>query len=234
MTRSGDVLRSVLSTRHILGDILPAFVPYTLVLTVFGAFVIWNGGIVLGGLLRVDPTWPQLIDVRSSGDKANHIPSFHIPQVYYFIGFSTAFGWPVLLSANGGPRSLVRDVQYRMLGTRRCFAFLFPFLLFYRLILIYGRHTLVTVLMSLCMGFTVKHFTLVANVLSDKYAKGSQFSIHHPFLLSDNRHYTFYLWRRIYMFHPSVPYLLIPAYIVCGWAWFLRVGEWDVIAESTS
>lgn len=48
--------------------------------------------------------------------------------------------------------------------------------------------------------------------------------IHHPFLLSDNRHYTFYIWRRIYMFHPIVPYLLIPAYVACAWAWFLRVG----------
>jgi alpha-1,2-glucosyltransferase len=26
------------------------------------------------------------------------------------------------------------------------------------------------------------------------------------------------------MFHPSVPYLLIPLYIACAWAWFLRVG----------
>ena len=127
MTRSGDVLRSVLSTHHILGDILPAFVPYTLVLAVFGAFVIWNGGIVLGRSLKVGSTGPQLIDARSSGDKANHIPAFHIPQVYYFIGFSTAFGWPVLLSAHGGLRSLARDVQHRMFGTHRCLAFfLFP------------------------------------------------------------------------------------------------------------
>jgi alpha-1,2-glucosyltransferase len=48
--------------------------------------------------------------------------------------------------------------------------------------------------------------------------------IHHPFLLSDNRHYTFYVWRRIYMLHPLVPYLLIPGYIACAWAWFLRLG----------
>ncbi|CAG8536287.1 5560_t:CDS:2 [Paraglomus occultum] len=34
----------------------------------------------------------------------------------------------------------------------------------------------------------------------------------HPFLLSDNRHYSFYVWKKIYKRHPSVKYLLIPAY----------------------
>lgn len=50
-------------------------------------------------------------------------------------------------------------------------------------------------------------------------------SIHHPFLLSDNRHYTFYVWKRIFCLHPIMPYLFIPGYIACGWAWFLRAGE---------
>lgn len=48
--------------------------------------------------------------------------------------------------------------------------------------------------------------------------------IHHPFLLSDNRHYTFYVWRRVFLVHPVVPYLLIPGYIACGWAWYIRIG----------
>ena len=28
------------------------------------------------------------------------------------------------------------------------------------------------------------------------------------------------------MFHPMVRYMLIPVYVICGWAWFLRVGTW--------
>lgn len=44
----GDLVQSVLSAPKILGDILPAFVPYALVLALFGASVVWNGGIVLG------------------------------------------------------------------------------------------------------------------------------------------------------------------------------------------
>jgi len=58
------------------------------------------------------------------------------------------------------------------------------------------------------------------------YSRFQRCRIHHPFLLSDNRHYTFYLWRRIYMLHPTVPYILIPVYVACAWAWFLRVGMW--------
>jgi hypothetical protein len=32
----------------VLPDLLPAFAPYALVLVAFGAFIVWNGGIVLG------------------------------------------------------------------------------------------------------------------------------------------------------------------------------------------
>ena len=53
---------------------------------------------------------------------------------------------------------------------------------------------------------------------------GVYFRIHHPFLLSDNRHYTFYVWRRVYMVHPMMPYALVPVYLACAWAWWLRVG----------
>lgn len=172
----GDLGKCLRSVPWILMDILPSFVPYTLVLTSFGAFVVWNGGVVLG-------------------DKSNHIPSLHIPQLYYFIAFSTFFGWPVLISGPGGAPLLFRGVWSRMLGTKlRC---------------------LFNVLVCLAMGVTVKFFT-----------------IHHPFLLSDNRHYTFYVWRRIYMFHPLAPYALIPIYLACAWAWFLRVGREQTILQT--
>lgn len=43
-----DVFRSLLNLLKVIPDILLNFVPYALVLAVFGAFVVWNGGIVLG------------------------------------------------------------------------------------------------------------------------------------------------------------------------------------------
>lgn len=39
------------------------------------------------------------------------------------------------------------------------------------------------------------------------------FSIAHPYLLADNRHYPFYLWRKIINSHWSTRYLLLPLYL---------------------
>ncbi len=47
-----DFVHSILSAPKVIPDILPAFVPYTLVLAAFGAFIVWNGGIVLGQSVR--------------------------------------------------------------------------------------------------------------------------------------------------------------------------------------
>jgi len=36
----------------------------------------------------------------------------------------------------------------------------------------------------------------------------------HPYLLADNRHFTFYLWRKVFMRHWIIKYLLIPVYLL--------------------
>lgn len=43
------------------------------------------------------------------------------------------------------------------------------------------------------------------------------FSIAHPYLLADNRHYPFYLWRKIIKGHWSMKYLMVPLYV---FSWF--------------
>ncbi|KAL0071717.1 glucosyltransferase [Marasmius tenuissimus] len=171
-----DIFKAVLSAPHVIPGLLPSFVPYTLVLASFAAFVVWNGGIVLG-------------------DKSNHIPVMHIPQIYYFAASAAAFGWPVLISGIGGFLGLAREIYNRMFGSK--------------------TRVLVHATIMGAMAVTVKLFT-----------------IHHPFLLSDNRHYTFYVWHRIYMFHWTAPYLLIPGYLACAWAWFLRVGTEQSILQT--
>ncbi|XP_074565348.1 dol-P-Glc:Glc(2)Man(9)GlcNAc(2)-PP-Dol alpha-1,2-glucosyltransferase [Curcuma longa] len=56
-------------------------------------------------------------------------------------------------------------------------------------------------MVALLVGFFAVHF----------------FSIAHPYLLADNRHYTFYIWRRLIQVHWTTKYLLIPLYI---YSWF--------------
>ncbi|KAK8953589.1 hypothetical protein KSP40_PGU009651 [Platanthera guangdongensis] len=43
------------------------------------------------------------------------------------------------------------------------------------------------------------------------------FSVAHPYLLADNRHYTFYIWRRVIQAHWSIKYFLVPLY---AYSWF--------------
>ena len=40
------------------------------------------------------------------------------------------------------------------------------------------------------------------------------FTYQHLYLISDNRHFTFYIWRKVFGYHHSVKYFLIPIYAV--------------------
>ncbi|XWS55667.1 hypothetical protein CRYUN_Cryun09bG0020700 [Craigia yunnanensis] len=62
------------------------------------------------------------------------------------------------------------------------------------------------------LGFSLGLLALIVGLLSVHF-----FSIAHPYLLADNRHYTFYLWRKIIKFHWSMKYLLVPFYV---YSWF--------------
>ena len=44
------------------------------------------------------------------------------------------------------------------------------------------------------------------------------FTIHHPFLLADNRHYTFYVWKDIIAAYPMARFCLIPLYLYAIWS----------------
>nr|XP_057933076.1 dol-P-Glc:Glc(2)Man(9)GlcNAc(2)-PP-Dol alpha-1,2-glucosyltransferase [Doryrhamphus excisus] len=44
-----------------------------------------------------------------------------------------------------------------------------------------------------------------------------KFTAVHKYLLADNRHFTFYVWKRLFQKHELVRFLLIPAYVFAGW-----------------
>ena len=68
-------------------------------------------------------------------------------------------------------------------------------------ILIKPIKLLVTVLAVLLMLLLIYKFTYV-----------------HKYLLADNRHYPFYVWRKLYTRHWAVRYALMPVYLYSGWA----------------
>lgn len=50
-------------------------------------------------------------------------------------------------------------------------------------------------------------------------------SFAHPYLLADNRHYTFYLWKNVIRAHWSAKYCLIPLYLYSWWSILNCLGE---------
>ena len=88
-----------------------------------------------------------------------------------------------------------------------------------------ARRACVTGAIALFMAFTINRFTCVFGTAFESVELSSVRRIHHPFLLADNRHYTFYVWQRIFRRHAVVPYLFAPGYLVCMWLWFVRAGK---------
>ncbi|XP_021744670.1 dol-P-Glc:Glc(2)Man(9)GlcNAc(2)-PP-Dol alpha-1,2-glucosyltransferase-like isoform X2 [Chenopodium quinoa] len=58
--------------------------------------------------------------------------------------------------------------------------------------------------LSFFLGFVI----FAAGLLSVHF-----FSIAHPYLLADNRHYPFYIWRKVINVHQLMKYFLVPLYI---------------------
>lgn len=57
------------------------------------------------------------------GDKSNHTLSLNVPQLFYFYGFASGLGWPILFfggkGTTAGPMGLVRTFYYHTLSTAR-------------------------------------------------------------------------------------------------------------------
>ncbi|OAJ35917.1 hypothetical protein BDV3_000397 [Batrachochytrium dendrobatidis] len=135
--------------------------PFIVVIQLFAAFVYINGSVVLG-------------------DKTNHTAGLHIPQLYYFCGFSAFFGF----FAVNIPQAILNFPG----ALSRSFKSLTIF-------------SLVWIVAPAIMFETVRRFT-----------------IEHPFLLADNRHFTFYIWKNIFRQYAEARYVLIPVYMFCAWA----------------
>ncbi|GAA5824237.1 hypothetical protein JCM3770_004342 [Rhodotorula araucariae] len=141
-----------LSALSHVSSLLPILAAYLPVFGAAAAFVKWNGGIVLG-------------------DKANHVPTIHVAQVYYCIAFAGVFFFPHLVGV-----AQIKAAGKSLGGS--------------------ATRLLVTVSALAVMCWTIQHYTIA-----------------HAFLLADNRHYSFYLWRRVINMHPLARYVLVPGYL---------------------
>ncbi|KAF1350865.1 alpha-2-glucosyltransferase Alg10 [Delphinella strobiligena] len=69
------VLRTITMPQRLL-RLVRLVLPYVTLLALFGGFVIWNGGVVLG-------------------DKSNHVATLHLPQMLYIWPYITFFSFPL-------------------------------------------------------------------------------------------------------------------------------------------
>ncbi|KAF8472172.1 DIE2/ALG10 family-domain-containing protein [Kalaharituber pfeilii] len=167
---------------------IAAALPFLTVILSFIAFVILNGGIVLG-------------------DKSAHTATLHLPQLFYFTLFVLFISWPLLIApclplrflhANFPlfiPSSFSSNTHSKTPHT--------------------NTYTPPESQSTLFAKTARTMFTLV--ILSTMLLIVHKNTVLHPYLLADNRHYPFYLFRRTILYHPPIKYLAVPIYYGCGW-----------------
>lgn len=76
--------------------------------------------------------------------------------------------------------------------------------------------------------FCWKHPLLVLSFMAVAYVMVHYYTYEHMYILSDNRHFTFYIWHKIYRQHEYVKYILIPGYFYCLWAFLNELRHRDI------
>ena len=138
------------------------------------------------------------------GDKANHVATIHLPQMLYI--------WPF-------------------------FAFFsFPFIYPYVFSLFLAPRRLIAQF-QISLGDVSHSRVRPRAFVSLIFLIGSLLAIHfntivHPFTLADNRHYTFYIFRRILLRHPLSKYVFAPLYLILGWAVIRSLGGINISGSS--
>lgn len=80
----------------------------------------------------------------------------------------------------------------------------------------------------LCQSFReerTKFLVLFLAALISALLSVQFFSLAHPYLLADNRHYPFYIWRKVIQAHWLMKYLLTPLYVYSWWSIFNTLGK---------
>lgn len=124
----------------------------------------------------------------------------HFAQALYFVAFTSAFYWPHLLN-----RASLRRTAQRALGSP------------VRLLCLLGALAMTSVV--------VARFTLSLALVNGQRAQRETCRIIHPFVLADNRHYTFYFNKRVLSRTWWSKYAFVPAYVAAGYLLFDALGQ---------
>ncbi|UYV71795.1 ALG10 [Cordylochernes scorpioides] len=96
-----------------------------------------------------------------------------------------------------------------------------------------NSHLLTVALASRFTHFLAQNTALVGAVACLAALAINHLTLVHPYLLADNRHLTFYVWRKLIARNAVTPYLVIPLAIYAGWAILQRLSHktalWRVV-----
>ncbi|KAI0141828.1 glycosyltransferase family 59 protein [Xylariaceae sp. FL1272] len=160
-----------------------------LILATFVAFILWNGGVVLG-------------------DKSNHVATVHVAQMLYiwplFAFFSAPLFIPKILSIAWAVHRALVAPQTSKNGNSSPGSAPVQKASLQIFNLMGSCHTLHRVLLTsialVGAGLIVRFNTII-----------------HPFTLADNRHYMFYVFRYTILRAWWIRYALVPIYVACAW-----------------
>lgn len=110
----------------------------------------------------------------------------HLPQMLYIWPFITFFSAPLMIPIG---MQIFSNMRIFFLETPKIFG-------------VNQKH-----IRTCC--FTL--FALTISVIIVKYN-----TIIHPFILADNRHYMFYIFRYTILRHPKIRFFLVPIYLICS------------------
>lgn len=128
------------------------------------------------------------------GDKSAHEAAVHLPQV----------------SSGAG------ELYSRKESNLVIFVFLFQLLYFVVFFMAFSSSLVLPAIRSILRAVLRKwYITLVVCAIIGAIVHYN--TIVHPYLLADNRHYTFYLWNRFFGRWWFARYLPVPLYTVAGW-----------------
>ncbi|KAI0478418.1 DIE2/ALG10 family-domain-containing protein [Xylariaceae sp. FL0804] len=177
-----------------IGLVLRKFAwPHGFTLALFAAFVVWNGGVVLG-------------------DKSNHVATLHLAQMLYIWPLFAFFSAPLLLPhvyhlARGALESGTSNSPTQSKGRLKTTSSS-P---------IVKQSPDLKLLSGLAPSHTVQRAVVLAGSLLLALLIIHYNTIVHPFTLADNRHYMFYVFRYSILRAWWVRYALAPAYVACAW-----------------